>query len=89
MQAFVLYSLSGVTDSAPPTSYLLQAQFGTLNGRQVRYSGQGGWFGMTWADQFTDIEAITSGDRLIRIRANGSKAPAATGGGSSTSPTSP
>ena len=72
LQAYVVYSLSGVQylpTSAGRTSYLLQAQFGTLNGRQVRYSGQGGWFGMTWADQFTDIEAITSGDRLIRIRA--------------------
>ena len=71
-QAFVAYSLAGVQylpTSASRTSYLLQAQFGTINGRQVRYSGQGGWFGMSWADQFTDIEAIASGDRVIRIRA--------------------
>ena len=71
-QAFVTYTLSGVIYDPPGTStrtsYLLQAEFGTLQGRKVRFSGQGGWFGMAWTDQFLDIEDV-AGDRHIRIKA--------------------
>lgn len=77
-QAFVLYSISGVaygpvvSGPAEPghrITYLLRAEFGTIQGRQVRFTGQGGWFGLTWADQFLDIEDIDTGDRVIRIKA--------------------
>lgn len=70
--AYVHYQICGVrhqpTD-APRTSYLLQAHLGSLTGRGVRFSGQGGWFGMSWADEFTAIEDIAGGDRSIKIYA--------------------
>ena len=71
-QAFVTYTITGVqyrpTSPGHNISYLLQAQFGPLEGRLVRFTGQGGWFGMSWADQFLSIEDAV-GDRHIRIKA--------------------
>lgn len=71
--AYAHFQITGVryqpTDASPRLSYLLQAQIGSLAGRQVRFSGQPGWFGMSWSSEFPDIEDIAGGDRSVKIRA--------------------
>jgi hypothetical protein len=71
--AYVQYQVCGIqyqpVDSTPRISYLLNAHLGSLTGRGVRFTGQGGWFGMSWADEFTAVEDIAGGDRSIKIYA--------------------
>ena len=72
-QAFVTYTITGVqyrpTSPGHNISYLLQAEFGPLEGRLVRFTGQGGWFGLSWTDKFITIEDIGGEERHIRIKA--------------------
>lgn len=49
------------------TGYLLQLRIGSLVGRQVRYSGQAGWFGLGWGSSFANIEDIAGGDRSVKV----------------------
>lgn len=82
--AYVHYQICGVryepTTASNRVSYMLQANIGSLNGRFVRFSGQGGWFGMSWSDEFPDIEDIAGGDRSIKIHAQRIEAGGATPG---------
>ena len=72
-KAYVQYQICGVryepTTASNRVSYMLQASFGALTGRFVRFTGQGGWFGMSWGDEFLDVEDIAGGDRSIQIKA--------------------
>ena len=68
--ALVTYSITGVQqdpEGAGRVTYLLQGQVGPEEGRTVRLSGRGGWFGMSWADNL-NVNPI-EGDRTIRIKA--------------------
>lgn len=71
--AYAHFQICGVryepTTASNRVSYMLQAKIGSLEGRMVRFSGQGGWFGMSWSSTFHDIDDIAGGDRSIQIKA--------------------
>lgn len=70
--AYAHFQICGVQynpTSASRVSMLLQGQIGSITGRQIRYSGQGGWFGLSWGSEFPSIETIAGGDRSIKINA--------------------
>jgi len=69
--AWVTIDINGIVYSTGTTrtSYLLQLQFGTITGRNIRVTGQGGWFTATWSSRFATIEDIAGTTRNIRVNA--------------------
>lgn len=68
---WVTIDINGITynTGTTRTSYLLQLQFGTITGRNIRLTGQAGWFTATWSSRFATIEDIASSTRNIKVNA--------------------
>jgi hypothetical protein len=70
--AYAHFQICGVQynpTTAGRTTYLLEAQIGSIHGRSVKYSGQPGWFGLSWGSEFAAIDTIAGGDRSVKINA--------------------